>query len=256
MKIVSWNVNSVRARFERLLEFLKAEQPDVLCLQELKCTDEQFPKLEINALGYECETFGQKSYNGVAILSKYALSEVTRSLGDDDDQARIMGATANGFRVVSLYAPNGQSLESEAYGYKLEWYKRLTRVLPKEPTRPLVVTGDFNIAPADGDTWNVALWKGQTLASPPERAALDLLMREHELSDLFREKYPDVSDKFSWFDYRAGAFHKNQGLRIDLTLGNVAAKNCFKDAGMLREYRKGKLPSDHVPIWAQFEFAI
>jgi exodeoxyribonuclease III len=252
VKLVSWNVNSIRARFDRVLDLLKTRVPDIVCLQELKCTDEQFPRLEIQGLGFHVETFGQKSYNGVALISKTPIREVVRNLGDDDEQSRVIAATCNGFRVVCLYAPNGQGLESEAYFYKLEWYKRLTRWLPVEADRPLVVCGDFNVAPEDVDIWSPALWQHQTLASERERAALEDLKAKHALTDLFRARHPLVPDTFSWFDYRAGAFHKNQGLRIDLTLGNALALRALQDAGLWREYRKGKLPSDHLPIWAEF----
>lgn len=250
VKIVTWNINSVRARFERLLDFLKTRSPDVLCLQELKCTDEQFPTLELQALGYHAAVFGQKSYNGVAIISKEPVADVQRNLGDDDEQARLIAGTVGGIRVVGLYAPNGQSLSSPAYQYKLQWYAKLNRWLKTQAT-PLLVCGDFNIAPDDIDTWDAKLWEGQTLASPPERAAFKELTQQNALVDLFRVKHPEPG-RFSWWDYRAGAFHKNQGLRIDHILVSEALVARCKEVEVDREARKGKLPSDHAPVWAEF----
>ncbi len=250
VKLVTWNINSVRARLDRLLDYLQTRAPDVLCLQELKCTDEQFPALELQAAGYHAAVFGQKSYNGVAILSKEPLTEVARNLGDDDEQSRLIAATWRGIRVVGLYAPNGQSLASPAYRYKLDWYAKLNRWLASQPG-PLFVCGDFNVAPEDADTWDPALWQGQTLASAPEREAFAELKARHGLVDLFREKHPEPA-RFTWWDYRAGAFHKNQGLRIDhlLVSPELAARCTAVDVD--REARKGKLPSDHAPVWAEF----
>ena len=176
MKIVTWNINSIRARLDRLLEYLKTRQPDVLCLQELKCTAEQFPRLEIEAAGYRAEVFGQKTYNGVAILSKQPVTDVTHNMGDGDEQARIIAGSVGGIRVVGLYAPNGQALGTPAYQYKLEWYAKLGRWL-SSTKGPLLVCGDFNVAPEDLDTWDPVLWQGQTLASPPEREAFAAMVK-------------------------------------------------------------------------------
>ncbi len=250
MKIATWNINSVRARLDRLLEYLATRSPDVLCLQELKCTDAQFPRAEIEAAGYRCEVFGQKTYNGVAILSKEPVTDVVRNLGDGDEQARVIAATCQGIRVVGLYAPNGQALDSPAYVYKLEWYAKLTRWL-QAMQGPLLVCGDFNVAPADLDTWDPALWQGMTLCSPRERAAFLGLLSAHHLTDLFRHQHPEPG-RFTWWDYRAGAFHKNQGLRIDhlLVTDELVARCTAIDVD--REARKGPQPSDHAPVWAQF----
>jgi exodeoxyribonuclease-3 len=250
VKIVTWNINSVRARFDRLIDFLKTRSPDVLCLQELKCTDEQFPTIELQALGYHAAVFGQKSYNGVAIISKEPVTDVARNMGDDDEQARIIAGTVGDIRVVGLYAPNGQSLNSPAYQYKLQWYAKLNRWL-KTQTTPLLVCGDFNIAPADIDTWDAKLWEGQTLASPPERAAFFEMTHQHALIDLFRAKHPEPG-RFTWWDYRAGAFHKNLGLRIDHILVSESLVARCKEVEVDREARKGTLPSDHAPVWAEF----
>ena len=250
MKIVTWNINSVRARLERLLDFLKTRQPDVLCLQELKCTNEQFPRLEVQALGYRAELFGQKTYNGVAILSKEPVTEVAQNLGDGDEQARLLAGTVNGVRVVTIYAPNGQALGTPAYQYKLEWYAKLSRWLASQP-RPVVVCGDFNVAPEDLDTWDPALWQGQTLASPKEREAFFALVKANTFTDLLRLKHPEAG-VFTWWDYRAGALKKNQGLRIDHLLASQDLAARCVEAEVDRPAREGKLPSDHAPVWARF----
>lgn len=250
MKIATWNINSVRARLERLVDYLQTRAPDVLCLQELKCTDQQFPREQVQALGYHCETFGQKTYNGVAILSKAPITDVLRGLNDGDEQSRVIAGTTFGVRVVGLYAPNGQSLQSPAYEYKLEWYARLSRWLRSQPP-PVLVCGDFNVAPQDMDTWDPALWAGQTLASPKERDAFFALVKHNDLSDLFRAKHPE-DGRFTWWDYRAGAFHKNQGLRIDHVLVSAPLLERCTAVDVDRDARKGTLPSDHAPVWAEF----
>lgn len=250
VKIATWNINSIRARIDRLLEYLQTRAPDVLCLQELKCTDEQFPQLEIEAAGYRTAVFGQKTYNGVAILSKAPMSDVVKNMGDGDSQSRVIAATVEGIRVICVYAPNGQALGSEAYQYKLEWYQKLTRWIESSP-RPLVLCGDFNVAPADIDTWDASLWRGQTLCSPPERSALAALMQRGDLVDMFRHRHP-TDARFSWWDYRAGAFHKNQGLRIDHLLVSKDIQERCTVVDIDREARKGKQPSDHAPVWGEF----
>ncbi|MFZ5438425.1 MAG: exodeoxyribonuclease III [Myxococcota bacterium] len=250
MKIATWNINSIRARLERLVDYLKTRAPDVLCLQELKCTDEQFPRAELEALGYQCAVFGQKTYNGVAILSKTPITEVTKNLGDDDDESRVIAGTVGGLRIVGLYAPNGQALGAPQYTYKLEWYGKLTRWLSTQP-RPVLVCGDFNVAPADIDTWDPAVWQGVTLASPKEREAFAALVKHNQLVDLFRQVHPEPG-RFSWWDYRAGAFHKNQGLRIDHILVSEGLVSRCREIDVDREARKGQQPSDHAPVWVDF----
>lgn len=254
MKIASWNINSVRARLDRLLDYLKTRQPDVLCLQELKCTDDQFPREPIEALGYHAAVFGQKTYNGVAILSRTPPEDVVRNMvdgGDADAQSRLVAARVGGVNVVCIYAPNGQSVDSPAYQYKLEWYARLSRWLAARSDRSrTVLCGDFNIAPADIDVFDPALWAGQVLASPPEREALKVLMDANGLADVFREKHPEPG-RYSWWDYRQLAFPKNRGLRIDYLLLDAELKGACTAADIDREARKGKLPSDHAPVWAE-----
>jgi len=253
VKIATWNINSIRARTDRLLAWLQSAKPDVLCLQELKCTDEQFPRLEIEAAGYRAEVYGQKTYNGVAILSKAEATNVHRGLGDGDEQARVIAATVEGIHVVGCYAPNGQALESPAYVYKLEWYAKLSKWLQAtfKQGEPLLLCGDLNVAPEAIDVWDPALWEGQTLASPKERAALKETMEANQLQDLFRVKHPG-DQRFSWWDYRMLGFPKNHGLRIDHILVNQPLVERCTQIEIDREARKGKQPSDHAPVWAEF----
>ena len=250
MKIATWNVNSIRARLDRLVEYLKTRQPDVLCLQELKCTDDQFPHAELSAIGYQAAVFGQKTYNGVAIITKEPVADVTKNLGDDDDESRVIAGTIGGIRVVGLYAPNGQSLGAPQFTYKLEWYARLTRWLSTVKA-PVLVCGDFNVAPTDLDTWDPKVWEGVTLASPKEREAFFTLVEHNQLVDLYRAKHAD-GGRFTWWDYRAGAFHKNQGLRIDHILVSADLVGRCTSIEVDREARKGKQPSDHAPLMAEF----
>ncbi len=254
MKIVSWNINSLRKRQERLLGWLEATSPDVVCLQETKCTDEQFPNELLREAGYASAFHGQKSYNGVAILAKEELREVRSGLCDqvDDPQARVIAASVGDLRVISIYAPNGQAVGSSAYEYKMEWYRRLTNCLGENEaaTNRLLVCGDFNVAPNDKDVHDPALWRGAIMCSAGERAAFQELCAIG-LSDTLRLLHPEPG-LFSWWDYRMLAFPKNRGLRIDAILaGSALAARCTA-AGINREMRKGKEPSDHAPVWAEF----
>ncbi len=249
MKLATWNVNSIRARLSRLLSFLETRAPDVVCLQETKVEDPEFPSIEIRAAGYEAVTFGQRTYNGVAILSRTALGAPTYGMEDgvDDPQARLVAATIEGIRVASVYVPNGQAPGTEKFAYKLQWLDRLARWLQRgSPEQPLVLCGDFNVAPEDLDVHDPAAWEGQVLCHPDERAAFRRLM-EWGLVDLFR-KHHDEGGRFSWWDYRMLGFQKNRGLRIDhvLATGSVAAR--CSAAEIDREMRKGKNPSDHAPV--------
>ena len=254
MKIATWNINSIRARQNRLLLWLASAQPDVLCLQELKCTEEEFPALELRAAGYHSACLGQKTYNGVAILSKTALSEVARGMGDDssDVQARVISASVQGIRVICLYAPNGQSVDSPAFQFKLEWFERLRRHLDRcyPPEQPLVVCGDFNVAPEARDVHDPVLWEGQTLFTLREREALKRV-RDFGLVDTFRQHHPEEG-RFSWWDYRMLAFPKNRGLRIDHLYATAQLARRCSGANIDREARKGAQPSDHAPVWAEF----
>jgi exodeoxyribonuclease III len=252
VKIVSWNINSLRKRQDRLFEWLETTKPDIVCLQETKCTDEQFPALALQAAGYDAAYHGEKSYNGVAILSKKKLANVRASLCDEvvDPQARVISASVGSLRVYSVYAPNGQAVGSPAYKYKLEWYARLRDCLRQEKDVDLAVCGDFNVAPEDVDVHDPQLWRGAIMCSDDERAAFQQLC-EVGLRDTLR-LHPQPAGVFTWWDYRMLAFPKNRGLRIDAVLASQSlAKNCTA-AGVDREMRKGGDPSDHAPIWAEF----
>ncbi len=254
MKIASWNVNSIRARQQRLINWLIAAQPDVVCLQELKCLDEEFPALDVKAAGYESICYGQKSYNGVAILSKLELKDARRGFEDElsDGQSRAIAATVGKVRVLDVYAPNGQSVDSEAFRYKLEWYERLRRHLDAhyKPDQPLVICGDFNVAPEPRDVHDPKLWEGQTMFTAREREALKRAT-DFGLVDTFRIHHPE-GERFSWWDYRMLAFPKNRGLRIDLLFATRPLAERCTAADIDREARKGAQPSDHAPIWADF----
>ena len=254
LKIASWNINSLRKREERLLLWLREASPDVVCLQETKCTDEQFPAATLRDGGYASVFHGQKSYNGVAILAKEEPREVRMGFCDEveDAQARIIAATVGETRVICIYAPNGQAVGSTAYQYKMEWYRRLTTCLreKEDALERVVVCGDFNVAPNDEDVHDPALWHGAIMCSEEERAAFRALV-ELGLADTLRLHHPEPGI-FSWWDYRMLAFPKNRGLRIDAILaGSELAARCSA-AGVARDMRKGKEPSDHAPVWAEF----
>ncbi|MEY2482383.1 MAG: exodeoxyribonuclease [Verrucomicrobiota bacterium] len=254
MRIVSWNINSLRKRQERLISWLTATQPDVVCLQETKCTDEQFPELDLRSAGYHSAFHGQKSYNGVAILSRTAPQDVRAALCDEevDPQARVIAATVGAVRVYSIYAPNGQAVGSPAYDYKLRWYARLRNCLRGDQAgnERLVVCGDLNVAPKDEDVFDPDLWRGAIMCSDGERAAFDELCATG-LVDTLRLHHPECG-LFSWWDYRMLAFPKNRGLRIDAILASKSLAPVCTAAGIEREMRKGKEPSDHAPVWAEF----
>jgi exodeoxyribonuclease-3 len=254
VKIVSWNINSLRRRQERFLAWLGATKPDVVCLQETKCTDDQFPVLDLKAAGYHSSFHGQKSYNGVAIISKREPADVRASLCDeeDDPQARVIAATIGEVRVYSIYAPNGQAVGSTAYDYKMKWYGRLRKCLARETHEgPLMVCGDFNVAPRDEDVYDPELWRDAIMCSDGERGAFEELCGIG-LSDTLRLHHREAG-LFSWWDYRMLSFPKNRGLRIDAILvGKTFAGKCTA-AGIDREMRKGRETSDHAPIWAEFD---
>lgn len=255
MKLVTWNLNSIRMRMTRLLAWLEREKPDVLCLQETKVEDVGFPTAELTKLGYHVATFGQRSYNGVAILSTEPLADVSREFGDgkDDGDARVIAATTHGMRVVCLYVPNGQELTSDKYPYKLAWLGRLREYLDRtaKPTDALVVCGDMNVTPDDRDVWSPEKWRDQIHCSAPERAAL-ATVAEFGLVDLFRAKYPDTR-AWSWWDYRGVSFFKDQGLRIDVIFGTKSIADRTTSVAIDRNARKGQDASDHAPVIATIE---
>jgi exodeoxyribonuclease III len=252
MRIASWNINSLRKRRDRLFAWLDATKPDIVCLQETKCPDEQFPALALKMASYYSAYHGEKSYNGVAVLARSELGNVRPSLCDEinDPQARVIAASIGRLRVFSIYAPNGQAVGSPAYEYKLLWYRRLRDCVAKEKSADLVVCGDFNVAPEDVDVYDADLWRGAIMASEGERAAYRQLC-DLGLRDTLRIHHTE-GDLFTWWDYQMRAFEKNRGLRIDAVLTSESlANNCIA-SGIDREMRSGKDPSDHAPVWAEF----
>lgn len=252
MKIATWNVNSLNVRLQHVLDWLAANQPDVLCLQETKLEDAKFPFDAFTAIGYHAAHAGQKTYNGVAILSKHPLSDVTINLPAlADEQKRLIAATINDVRIVCAYMPNGQSLESDKYQYKLGWLTALNDWLRQEMQRhpKLALLGDYNIAPEDRDVHDPAAWVGQVLVSPAERAAFRELIGLG-LTDAFC-LFEEQECIYSWWDYRMAAFRRNLGLRIDHILLSPALASdctaCWIDKGP----RKLERPSDHTPVIAE-----
>jgi len=254
MKIVSWNVNSLRVRLPQVLDWLAANQPDMLAIQEIKMVDEDFPVEAIQGAGYQMLVSGQKTYNGVCILSKLAGTDVHKDLpGLDDPQRRVLAATYGDVRLVNLYVPNGESLESEKYGYKLNWLSKLDTYLQHELKKHprLVVVGDFNIAPDDRDVHDPVAWKDQVLCSEPERQAFQSLLA-HGLKDTFR-LFDQPERIFSWWDYRAMAFRRNIGLRIDHILASASMAAVCRASYVDKAPRKLERPSDHAPVVAEFD---
>ena len=253
MKIATWNVNSVRARLPHLQAWLGARDLDVILLQETKTTDEKFPFTELQDLGYHCAHHGQPAYNGVAILSRTPPQEIIRGIPNrpNDPQARVIAATIDGVRVLSAYVPNGQQVGADKYLYKLEWLADFADYLSSLAAGKTVAGGDYNIAPADEDIYDAEAWGEGILASPEERRALSELMR-HGYRDAYR-LFQQPEKGFTWWDYRAAAFRRNLGLRIDLFLvsDSVAAKSahCHPDL----EPRGWERPSDHTPVILEFD---
>lgn len=253
MKIATWNVNSLRVRLPHVLQWLEAAQPDVLAIQETKTVDEQFPQEEILAAGYNAVFSGQKTYNGVAILSKSDATEVVTDIpGLDDPQRRILAATIDGVRVVNLYVVNGSEVGSEKYAYKLDWLAKVAAWLQEQAARypKLVVLGDFNIAPEDRDVHDPVAWAGKILCSEPERTALQGI-QSLGVSDVFRQ-FEQAEKSFSWWDYRGGGFRRNLGLRIDLILASKPLSEVCSSCVIDREPRTWEKPSDHTPVVAEF----
>ena len=252
MRIASWNINSLRKRQDRLFAWLEATQPDIVCLQETKCPDEQFPALALQAAGYRSAYHGEKSYNGVAILAKNELHEVRASLCDEvvDPQARVIAATVGQLRVFSIYAPNGQAVGSPAYEYKLQWYGGCETALRKKNSPTWSCAAISMSLPRTSMFTTPELWRGAIMASDGERAAFRDLC-SLGLHDTLRIHHKE-GELFSWWDYQMRAFEKNRGLRIDAVLASESlAKKCIA-SGIDREMRAGKDPSDHAPVWAEF----
>jgi len=254
MKIATWNVNSMNVRQPQVVEWLQTHEPDVLVLQEIKQLTEKFPADDLQALGYHSIASGQKTYNGVAVISKTEASDPVFDFPDlEDPQRRILASTVNGVRIVDLYIPNGFEVGSEKYDYKLGWLSSLQRFLEAEIKQheKLVVLGDFNIAPADADVHDPEKWGEAILCSPKERAALGGLI-DLGLTDVFR-KFEHPEKTFSWWDYRAAGFRRNVGLRIDLILTSAAMTEACTASYVDKEPRAWERPSDHAPVVAEFD---
>jgi exodeoxyribonuclease III len=266
MRIATWNVNSLKARLGAVEKWLDRARPDVLLMQETKVADDDVPRLPFESAGYDLAHHGEGRWNGVAIASRVGIEDVVTNFGDGPvrdsragseaeedfdpfDEARMIGAVCGGIRIVSLYAPNGRIVGSPFYTGKLAWFERLHRWLTEEssPEEPLLLGGDFNVTPADDDVWDAAAVHGGTHVSPAERQALEQL-EAWGLVDVYREQRPEP-DRFSWWDYRAGNFHRNEGMRIDLLYATAPVAERVVWAEIDREARKGKpTPSDHAPV--------
>ncbi|MFO1418261.1 MAG: exodeoxyribonuclease III [Methylotetracoccus sp.] len=254
MKIASWNVNSLRVRLPQVIGWLEANEPDVIGLQETKVPDEDFPFEAFSALGYTSVFSGQKTYNGVALLSRRALTDpLTDPLNLQDPQRRILCATAGPIRIVNLYVPNGSEVGSDKYGYKLDWLDKITAFLKLELAAwpRLVVLGDFNIAPEDRDVHDPDAWRDKILCSNAERDAFRGLLAL-PLHDAFR-RFEQAEASFSWWDYRAAGFRRNLGLRIDHILVSEALVQELSACGIDVAPRRLERPSDHAPVWAEFQ---
>lgn len=259
MRIATWNVNSVRQRVPRLLPWLDEREPDVVCLQETKCTEEAFRGLLGDALaerGYEVAVHGEAQWNGVAILSRAGLEDVTAGIPDcpgfPHQEARAVSATCGGIRVTSVYVPNGREPDSDHYRYKLAWLAALRAMVAAGP-QEAVVCGDVNIAPTDDDVFDPAAYAGHTHVTPPERAALAEL-QALGLRDVVRDRWP-AERVFTYWDYRAGMFHQDLGMRIDLILASAPVADRVRAAWVDRKARKGRGPSDHAPVIADLDEA-
>jgi len=255
MKIATWNVNSIIARLPHVTRWLAAVQPDVLCIQETKCADEKFPLLEFKGLGYDCVIFGQQSYNGVAIISRAGCASVRRGFPEDDvnSQSRLLAADIAGIRIIDVYVPNGQIVGSEKYQFKLNWMKRLREFFDQQydPKTPVLLCGDFNVAPEEHDVHDPRLWQNRILFSEPERAALQDI-KTWGFTDTFR-LHTEAGGHYSWWDYRAGGFRRNLGLRIDHIWVSAPLAARSRNTWIDKEPRGWERPSDHAPVVAIFE---
>ncbi len=255
MKIATWNVNSINIRLEQLLDWLEATKTDVVCLQETKSVDENFPVQPIIDAGYYVAFTGQKSYNGVAIVSRHEIDDVQKNFPDDDDEApkRLIAATIEGVRIVNTYIPNGTELGTDKFTFKLDWLQRLRQFFDDtcDQNSDVLLCGDFNVAPTELDVWSVPAWEGKLHFTKTERAAIHYV-KQWGFTDLFRKLHPDAKE-FSWWNYREGAWQRNQGLRIDhiWTSRSLADKctGCWID----KEPRSNEKPSDHTPVVAAFD---
>ena len=259
MRIATWNVNSIRARLEHVLRWVEHAGPDVLCLQELKVQDADFPAEAFLAAGYRCVVAGQKTYNGVAVLSRSEPTDAATGLGHLpaehplNAQSRLVAVSVGGVRVISAYLPNGEAVGSEKYSYKLSFFRELRKFLDRccAPEAPLILAGDFNVAAEARDVYDPQAWEGRILFSAPEREALEDL-RSFGFVDCFR-KHHEEDGRFSWWDYRGGAFWKNLGLRIDHLWATAPLARHCSACDIDVSPRRWKRPSDHAPVWADFD---
>jgi exodeoxyribonuclease-3 len=259
MRIATWNVNSVRQRIESLMSWLKECSPDIVCLQEIKCMDDAFPRLEIESLGYNVVTHGQKTFNGVALLSKLPFEETASGLaGDDDDtHARFLEGVVTHkhgvVRIACLYLPNGNPPETEKYPYKLKWMSRLLEYSSQrlKAEEPFILAGDFNVIPRDADVHNPAAWVGDALVRPQTRESFQSLLGLG-LTDALRA-VTDAPGQYTFWDYQAGAWQKNNGIRIDHLLLSPQASDRLVDVGIDSYVRAWEKPSDHVPVWIDLD---
>lgn len=252
MKLATWNVNSLKVRLPQVLAWLAAHQPDALCLQETKLEDDKFPRAEIEAAGYHAAFSGQKTYNGVAILTRQPLAASAGIPGFADPQKRVIAVTLDGVRIVCVYVPNGESVESDKYRYKLDWLTALTAWLRTELAQhpKLALLGDFNIAPGDADVHDPQAWAGKVLCSDAERSAFTQLTALG-LQDSFR-LFDQPERSFTWWDYRMNAFRRRMGLRIDHILASAALAGSCRSCVIDVEPRRNERPSDHAPVIAEF----
>jgi exodeoxyribonuclease III len=254
MLIATWNVNSILARMPLVLRWLDVVRPDVVCMQETKCTDDKFPTLVFQERGYQCQLFGQQSYNGVAILSRCACETTHRGYPGDDAtaQSRLITSTVEGIQIVNVYIPNGQAVGSEKYEMKLGWMRRLREFFDQnyDPSQPVLLCGDFNVAPEERDVHDVRLWQGRIMFSEQERGTLQQI-KDWGFTDAFR-LHAEEGGKFTWWDYRAGMFRRNMGLRIDHVwiTEPLVSRNVRTWIDM--EPRTWEKPSDHAPVLAEF----
>lgn len=255
MKIATWNVNSILARLPGVTRWLDSVQPDVLCLQEIKCENDKFPIEVFRERGYQCVVFGQQSYNGVAIAARTECQNPKRGYDSEDEalHARLLTSTMAGIQIVNVYVPNGQMVGSDKYRFKLDWMKKLRSYLDANYNNgePVLLCGDFNVAPDERDVHDPRLWQGRILFSEPERAALREI-KEWGFTDSFR-LHTEAGGHYSWWDYRAGAFRRNQGLRIDHIWLSEPLVSRNKTTWIDLEPRTWERPSDHAPVVAEFE---
>ena len=255
MKIATWNVNSINIRMEVMLNWLAETQTDVVCLQETKTVDENFPAAAFKEAGYDAAFMGQKSYNGVAIISRYPIEDVQNNFIDDDDESpkRLIAATIDGIRIVNTYIPNGTEIWSDKFTFKLDWLQRLRRFFDEtcDLSKDVLLCGDFNVAPDELDVWSVPVWQGKLHFSKPERAAMHHV-KQWGFVDVFRKMNGDLQE-FSWWNYREGAWQRNRGLRIDHIWTSAPLANKCTACWIDKAPRALEKPSDHAPVVAEFK---